>query len=91
MSVSISDITNPEHLEKVKKAVEEAVHLQYQAESIRIQIKDIGDMLKHKFDISVSEFNSVVRTVAKENLNEQVDKVAALEEAIQSLGLDKYT
>lgn len=80
------DITSALQIEgtkdRVKKAIDEAVQLLWEADRVAAEIKDIADMLKEELDIKPVDFNALVKTIFKDDLEQKKSKVDVLEEAI---------
>ena len=66
----------------VLSSINEAVEIALEIESKKQEIKNIATVLKEDYEIPTAEFNAVVSTLVKQNLDEQLEKVKLLERVV---------
>ena len=66
----------------VLSSINEAVEIALDIESKKQEIKNISTVLKEDYEIPTVEFNAVVSTLVKQNLDEQLEKVKLLERVV---------
>lgn len=70
--------------DKIKNAIDEAVKISLSIENRKEEIKDISTLLKDEYQVAPKDFNLVVSTLVKDNLDSQVDKIESLQEVIRT-------
>lgn len=65
---------SPEQLAELKKKVDYCVDSLIRIEAEKGLIKEVADDVKDKFEIATSDFNRIVKTVHKDNLEDEREK-----------------
>ena len=78
----LNKISNDTSKKEIVDAVNEAVQVRWQMDEAKQSIKEIAEAIKDKYEIKPAEFIKVVETVYKNNLEEQREKLDALEKVV---------
>ena len=78
-------IENEESFKKFNDAVKEGVSLLEQIDSLKEQIKDIANDLKEEFDLATKDYNTTIKHVYKNSIDEELEYLSLIESAVNKI------
>ena len=90
MAIELEVVLNDkDSFEKFKNAVSEGVLILKQIDGLKESLKTIGQVLKNELDVATKDFNSVVKHVYKDEIDEELEYLSTIEFAISKIKDDE--